>query len=438
MDRPHLPAQTSPFRAAQEARARADWAEVLVQARQMMRRKPDEAAGYVLATTALRRLRHHAELQDLLAAALQRFPDHPKLRAISAAQGILPPAAIVQQAQPPATFSEAEEAVQRCDWERLNSIAATLRQAGPRDPSGFVLGARALRELRRPRQAEAVSRAGVEAFPDHPPMVGERAAVLQQRKQFRQAALCFAHLRTLEPDVASHYSRGAAMLNFDGDCDSAERLVEQGLQRFGADLELLVQHAMAAARRADHPLARPRWEAVRRAAPDDPRLANYDGTLAMAEQLRQISDQAIPVADGPPAAELRDQDGAVLLKQFESLGGSCEFGLAQRAAGIEPLGLLRFSGMATEDLIGLLRCGFAGIGNEQQSALVLNAQNEYMLIDRRFPSFWTHTFLHGRNRPGGVGDQAAPAGGIPARQAARRAARRTQDLPVPPRRRQAG
>ncbi len=33
-----------------------------------------------------------------------------------------------------------------------------------------------------------------------------------------------------------------------------------------------------------------------------------------------------------------------LLLRFEALGDNCEFGLAQRQAGAEPLGLLRFAG----------------------------------------------------------------------------------------------
>jgi Flp pilus assembly protein TadD len=394
MDRPKLPAQTSPLRAAQQARARGDWAEVLVQARHMMRRKPDEATGYVLATTALRRLRRPAELRDLLIQALQRFPDHPKLGELGAVQGILPPGAIVQQPGSLAQLRQAaQEAVQRSEWERLDWIGAKLRDAMPHDPSGFVLSARALRELRRARQADAVSRAGAEAFPNHPPMVVERAAVLQQRKQFQQAALCFAHLRVLQPDVPAHYSRGAAMLIFQGDCDFAEQLVVQGLQRFGTDLELLVQYAMVAARRNDGPLTRTRWEAVRRISPDDPRLLNYDGSRTMAERLRAVSDHPASLPEQPPAHEYFERDDAAVLKQFESLGGNCEFGLAQRAAGIEPLGLLRFSGMVTDDLVGLLRCGFEDVGSEQHSELFLNAQNEFMLIDRRFPSFWSHTFI---------------------------------------------
>src|SRR5262249_18303641 len=38
-----------------------------------------------------------------------------------------------------------------------------------------------------------------------------------------------------------------------------------------------------------------------------------------------------------------------LMLQFRSPGDDCEFGLVQRAAGVEPPGLLRFAGICTEE-----------------------------------------------------------------------------------------
>lgn len=57
-----------------------------------------------------------------------------------------------------------------------------------------------------------------------------------------------------------------------------------------------------------------------------------------------------------------------LLLRFESLGDNCEFGFVQRAAGVEPLGLLRFSGIALDPadrlprLVSALERGFEGLG----------------------------------------------------------------------------
>ncbi len=52
---------------------------------------------------------------------------------------------------------------------------------------------------------------------------------------------------------------------------------------------------------------------------------------------------------------------AELALSLESLGLNCEFGLFQRRCGVEPLGLLRFTGIALGDLIAGLEAGFAGL-----------------------------------------------------------------------------
>lgn len=60
-------------------------------------------------------------------------------------------------------------------------------------------------------------------------------------------------------------------------------------------------------------------------------------------------------------------DGDVLpvhamMHSFESLGDNCEFGLVQRCAGAEPLGLFRFSGVAIRPLIVAIEDGFEAYG----------------------------------------------------------------------------
>jgi hypothetical protein len=52
---------------------------------------------------------------------------------------------------------------------------------------------------------------------------------------------------------------------------------------------------------------------------------------------------------------------ADLVQKFESLGHNCEFGLMQRAAGAEPLGLLRFAGISMHNLLRGLDMAFEGI-----------------------------------------------------------------------------
>jgi tetratricopeptide (TPR) repeat protein len=75
-------------------------------------------------------------------------------------------------------------------------------------------------------------------------------------------------------------------------------------------------------------------------------------------------------------------DGEVMMR-FESLGENCEFGLVQRACGIEPLGLLRFASAPYDKLLPALRARFAGMG-EAENIVIEPSNGEYMVHDRAF------------------------------------------------------
>jgi hypothetical protein len=81
---------------------------------------------------------------------------------------------------------------------------------------------------------------------------------------------------------------------------------------------------------------------------------------------------------------------ADVLSRFESLGGrlqGCEFGLVQRAAGIEPLGLLRWTELYCEELIAALDCDFAGVGAPEHTVIFpahWGSPTEWITRDKRF------------------------------------------------------
>lgn len=70
-----------------------------------------------------------------------------------------------------------------------------------------------------------------------------------------------------------------------------------------------------------------------------------------------------------------------LLMAFESLGENCEFGLAQRRCGAEPLDLLRFASAPLPELVAALRGRFVGLGEPGNLDIRL-AGGEYLVIDR--------------------------------------------------------
>lgn len=80
-----------------------------------------------------------------------------------------------------------------------------------------------------------------------------------------------------------------------------------------------------------------------------------------------------------------------LLQLFEGFGENCDFGVVQRAVGIEPFGLFRFAGCTAVDLVQLLRSRFEPLGEPEDVWLdEVAPQREYCVRSRRF-SFEAHT-----------------------------------------------
>jgi Flp pilus assembly protein TadD len=374
-------------RAARDARARQDWAELLALAERLREESPDSPDGYTLGATALRRLRRAADMRALAAAGLARFPGNARLRTLA---GDAAPPGI----DPDTTRDTLAAAVKRQDWPAAEMLAAELRASNPEDASGYQAGSRALRERKKLRQADTLSHEGMRRFPDQPGMMLERAMLMHKLKRFDEAADLYGRLRALNPDLPLAWSRGATALMMHGRIDAAEALLAEGRDRFPDVLDLKLIQATCAGWRHDFTLARRICAEIAQTAPDDPRVKNLLGSFDLAERLQQAdSETPSPDPEAPDEADnAPDPDDAGVLKRFESLGGNCEFGLVQRAAGIEPLGLLRFAAIDAENLATMLETGLDGVGAPETTSLTLNAHQEYMLEDTRY--FRTHTCLN--------------------------------------------
>lgn len=80
-----------------------------------------------------------------------------------------------------------------------------------------------------------------------------------------------------------------------------------------------------------------------------------------------------------------------IAKNFESLGGNCEFGLLQRTFGVEPLGLYRFNVAPMDKLLLALETRFDEVGDPGNVEVYWN-DREYMIRDSKF-GFDYHTFV---------------------------------------------
>ena len=337
-------------RAAQESRRRRDWPDLLERATVLRDAMPNEAVGHALTVLALRGMRRHQEMREWLDEALQRFPGDASLLQLDTPKQDSRAEPVVGDEGLRPAIGEAER---KLDWNEVARLCDQLILSAPDDPAGYYVGARAARTLKRIGRAEEISRLGIERFADEPAMLRERAIILTRRKRLEEAADCYLRLRSLLPKEASGYRQGAAVLAFAARYDDAELVLRQALVLWPSDLALLVQSADLAWRRQDIALACERWNKVRAIAPRNRLLLNFEGKLALVEQLNTVdADTAVtpvPVLESADAdgeqndGGWNDADAAVVLKQFEGLGGNCEFGLLQRKVGLEPLGLLRFA-----------------------------------------------------------------------------------------------
>ncbi len=104
------------------------------------------------------------------------------------------------------------------------------------------------------------------------------------------------------------------------------------------------------------------------------------GPVAVRLVILQPDNPAAP----PPTADTDPSDRAMMLR-FESMGENCEFGLAQRAAGAEPLGLMRFASTNLQRLLAALDAGFAGLGDPDKLQVEVSENGrEYMVHDNVF------------------------------------------------------
>lgn len=88
------------------------------------------------------------------------------------------------------------------------------------------------------------------------------------------------------------------------------------------------------------------------------------------------------------AESLTDRD---LMLRFCSLGDTCEFGMAQRIFGAEPLDLLRWSLTGLGGLIYALGERFKGMGDPDQLDVGTDTRGDFIAHDTKYQFYW-HVF----------------------------------------------
>ena len=378
------------------------------------RRFPEAPDGYVGGTRALRHMWWLSEAADVLAAGLARFADQPRLAVeqarLAAARGDFAAAerhwGEIQARWPelgprdddratpasaaPATLQamtqSALAAVVDGDLTGAAKLFDRMRTGFPDAEEGFAGGAFVLRRAGRTEEAEAFAETALPRFPRSQWLAAQHAWCAVERHDHAASAERWASIRARFPDEAEAYSIGGLSLLRLDRLDAAERVLAEGLARFPNNAFMLWQHAEAATKRRDFAEAHRRWARAAELYPDMMEVREGAGQARLLEQMEGLD----AAEAGTAPAQTAGETGALFL-EFESIGQNCEFGLAQRSAGVEPLGLLRWGSTDPARLIAMLDDRLDGVGADAYTRLGF-ANGEYVLSDPRY--FDMHTFIH--------------------------------------------
>jgi len=402
---------------AKLATARGDFAASDLLWTRLRTAQPNDPTGYTQGARSLSRMGRTAEAEALLDAAVQLFPANREL-----------------------AVQRARLAVSRRDWDEADRRWAAAREAFPADfdiavqhalapagrgrrsigaalerlaavaeefPAQPLPLAHVIRLRREQNDLAGAEQAGADArtrFPAAAAIALEYGKTLTGMNRLDEAAALLSAFLQAHPDDTAVPGELADILSRLGRHDEAEDLAAVALERLPFQPGPSIVHARVAQRRGDTEAARARWNAAVQRFPND--LQVRKGAYG-AEQVRlALSDDMERAAAPPPTsasvavpAADAGTDLAAVFAQFESLGGvgqGCEFGLVQRLAGIEPLGLLRWARMRPEQLAAALEAGFEGVGTPEQTELSFYEEvnpddPEYTVRDMRF-GMDMHTF----------------------------------------------
>jgi tetratricopeptide (TPR) repeat protein len=410
---------TIPILRASLADARHDWPTSVALWELTRNSLPQHPLGFIKGARALAESGDVDAADGLLAEAVARFPENTEL-----------------------ATQWAELAAHAGRWTDAAERWAALRRRQPANVQAYVGGAIALREVGQPAAADALLEEAIARFPNRSdlhmhaaPQVDVQLALartLLVQGRLDEAEAILRPIMQSSPQRFEAFMEYAAIASRRHDWEEALRrwrdahrrfpkISDLGARVFEAELRVVETTAAEPLREpivppvpsaiqqsvdaADQPpAARP--STVAAAVP--PTAAAVSPALASAVP-SAVATNVIPaagpaaMAPQPSASTAGSTDAAAppmrtVITQFESLGGTlhgCEFGLIQRHFGAEPLGLLRWTEMAPQNVIDALEAGFEGVGLPENTELGVHQTPdgpEYFTTDKRF-LMSMHTFI---------------------------------------------
>lgn len=270
-----------------------------------------------------------------------------------------------------------------------------VRARWPQEVASYVAVASCARQLGQIDRAEAVTAEGLQRFPAERSLIAEAAQNLQARGDWVGSVAMWESIieRNDAQPVWLHIYGHALLI-----CGEYDKL-EAALKRFRAlyprKSSFISLEAMLASEREDWETAVRLWQGFREAFPDEPVGWEHYGRahqeLEYARMAARGDGGAVAPMEQVKVDILEDEEARQLLIGFEGLGSDCEFGLAQRRFGAEPLSLLRFNAVTFGGLMSGLATRLDGMGLQDNTEMITLANGEYFVRDRRW-GLGMHTF----------------------------------------------
>lgn len=257
---------------ARIAERRGDTEEALKRWKVVRSRLRDSVDGYDGCARCLMHLGRYDEAETCLNIALRRDPS-----SLDAKVGL-------------ARISD-----RRPDWEtsvvRWKEIAETWR-----NPPAYAFAAKALAELGRIDEAEALLAESAKVFRGDREIAETRAELAQRRGDLAAACDHWATARAVAPYAHAGYLEGANRLAETGRLDEAEAVLREAIERFPNERWPWLTHARIAHDRRDWNEAAVRWAALRQRFPDED--AGYSlGAEALKQAGREVEAATLSRAE---------------------------------------------------------------------------------------------------------------------------------------------
>jgi len=343
---------------------------------------PDDPEIYSLRAIIATRGGRKEEIEERWQLAAERFPDNPEI-----VQG---------NAEAPAAIPRGKR------WVEARTRYEELNRKFPEFAAGYRGHIQLLVRMRELDGAEDLARTARNLFQDsgeHADITIELARMLERKGNVEGALTMLRMLLNEAPNSVVAYVTLSNLLSRQSRYDEAEAVCRRAIARFKFRALPFIEYAKIATSRGDLQEALKRWKRAYHFVPRDP---SVDGELFIARLA--ITDIQTPNSEDDAFFEVgRTQRAGPLtnlMMQFESLGapggGGCEVGIVQRNFGAEPIGLLRWAMISTEDLILALRDRFEGLGTREQTELTLPGKElshtQYHVFDKRY-KIGIHTWV---------------------------------------------